>query len=270
MKRTFKNHLLESGEPKFPQTKEEFETAVNDFIDCIDGSTEVKMNTGEYFLVVNGNVNFDKSTFEQLPFKFSTVTGDFSIKFCKNLKTLKGGPSYVGENINCSHCDSLTNLNGLGGVLCQGALIAANCQNLEMIIDRYDPDFSVYSPKFTYCLNVILSNNPKLKSLEGINWVQHILNITESPNISLKTLYRDFKFSESGKGELIIFSGGDVNTNSDGALGVMKIKNLKSILNSDNLQPWATIINDGLKAGKNIFDVQDDLLAAGFEKEATL
>ena len=59
---------------------------------------------------VNGGVNLFNSDFEELPYKFGDVDGEFSLSGCKNLTSLKNCPDYVGNFFSCSLCSRLDSL----------------------------------------------------------------------------------------------------------------------------------------------------------------
>ena len=63
---------------------------------------------------VDGNVSFTYKTFKEIPYKFGTVTGYFSLESCKNLISLKNCPEFILRNhmFNVDYC---TNLNSLEG-----------------------------------------------------------------------------------------------------------------------------------------------------------
>ena len=61
---------------------------------------------------VDGDVILDYRDFEELPYKFGTINGYFSLGGCKNLISLKNCPNYImGNNMFdidlCSQLDSL-------------------------------------------------------------------------------------------------------------------------------------------------------------------
>ena len=76
---------------------------------------------------VNGNVIFIGCNIKELPYKFGTVTGFFSLEDCKNLTSLKNCPNYItGDNMfDIDGCTKLDSLEGcpkeVGGCfLCRG------------------------------------------------------------------------------------------------------------------------------------------------------
>ena len=50
--------------------------------------------------------------FEELPYKFGTVNGNFDVDNCKNLISLKNCPDYVHNSFSCSKCTRLDSLEG--------------------------------------------------------------------------------------------------------------------------------------------------------------
>ena len=50
--------------------------------------------------------------FKELPYKFGTVTGYFSLEKCKNLISLKNCPTKIGNSFYCSDCPQLDSLEG--------------------------------------------------------------------------------------------------------------------------------------------------------------
>ena len=63
---------------------------------------------------VDGNVSFTYKTFKEIPYKFGTVTGYFSLRECKNLISLKNCPNYIiGNNMfDIDGCPKLDSLEG--------------------------------------------------------------------------------------------------------------------------------------------------------------
>ena len=63
---------------------------------------------------VDGDVSFFNKDFEELPYKFGTVTGFFSLEDCKNLTSLKNCPNYItGDNMfDIDGCIKLDSLEG--------------------------------------------------------------------------------------------------------------------------------------------------------------
>ena len=76
---------------------------------------------------VDGNVWLNNKYFKELPYKFGTVTGFFSLEDCKNLTSLKNCPNYItGDNMfdidGCTKLDSLKYIpkKVCGCFLCKG------------------------------------------------------------------------------------------------------------------------------------------------------
>ena len=63
---------------------------------------------------VDGNVNLVGNDFKELPFKFGTINGFFSLESCKNLISLKNCPEIILPN-HMFNVDFCTNLNSLEG-----------------------------------------------------------------------------------------------------------------------------------------------------------
>ena len=61
---------------------------------------------------VNGSVWLNKKNFKELPYKFGKVNGTFSLFRCKNLKSLKNCPDYVGNYFDVDNCIALESLEG--------------------------------------------------------------------------------------------------------------------------------------------------------------
>ena len=59
---------------------------------------------------VDGKVDLGRKNFEELPYKFGTVTGYFDIRECKNLISLKNCPNEVGKHFSCGLCPQLDSL----------------------------------------------------------------------------------------------------------------------------------------------------------------
>ena len=63
---------------------------------------------------VDNCVSFTYKTFKEIPYKFGTVTGYFSLRECKNLISLKNCPNYITGN-NMFDIDGCPKLNSLEG-----------------------------------------------------------------------------------------------------------------------------------------------------------
>ena len=61
---------------------------------------------------VNGDVSFTNRNIKDLPFKFGTITGFFSLTSNPNLTSLKNCPNIVGGWFSCDGCTSLDSLEG--------------------------------------------------------------------------------------------------------------------------------------------------------------
>ena len=68
---------------------------------------------------VNGNVDFRCYDFKELPYKFGTVDGFFTLMNNKNLTSLKNCPDYVGNYFSCSDCPQLDSLEGCPKEVCK-------------------------------------------------------------------------------------------------------------------------------------------------------
>ena len=61
---------------------------------------------------VDGSVNLRFKDFDELPYKFGRVNGQFSLSNNKNLISLKNCPDFVDSYFNCSLCRKLDSLEG--------------------------------------------------------------------------------------------------------------------------------------------------------------
>ena len=61
---------------------------------------------------VDGCVNLGERNFKELPYKFGSVTGYFSLEGCKNLTSLKNCPYFVEDSFMCDNCSQLDSLEG--------------------------------------------------------------------------------------------------------------------------------------------------------------
>ena len=61
---------------------------------------------------VDGFVDLRGSDFKELPYKFGTINGFFSLWNCKNLTSLKNCPNYVQRYFSCDNCCALKSLEG--------------------------------------------------------------------------------------------------------------------------------------------------------------
>ena len=61
---------------------------------------------------VDGNVSFIGCNIKELPYKFGTINGFFSLSYNQNLISLKNCPNKVRDVFNCSSCSQLDSLEG--------------------------------------------------------------------------------------------------------------------------------------------------------------
>ena len=61
---------------------------------------------------VDWRVNLRNKEFEELPYKFGTITGYFDIGNNPNLTSLKNCPDFVKGSFSCSLCPQLDSLEG--------------------------------------------------------------------------------------------------------------------------------------------------------------
>ena len=61
---------------------------------------------------VDGGVNLNNNDFEELPYKFGTVEGYFSLGGCQNLTSLKNCPNKVSRYFDVDGCSQLESLEG--------------------------------------------------------------------------------------------------------------------------------------------------------------
>ena len=61
---------------------------------------------------VDGNVSLDNIDIKELPYKFGTIAGYFTVECCKNLTSLKNCPNYVNGWFSCDDCGNLDSLEG--------------------------------------------------------------------------------------------------------------------------------------------------------------
>ena len=61
---------------------------------------------------VNGNVSLTNRNIKELPHKFGTIIGYFTVERCKNLTSLKNCPYFVEGFFSCSGCSQLDSLKG--------------------------------------------------------------------------------------------------------------------------------------------------------------
>ena len=61
---------------------------------------------------VDGNVDLGWKSITELPYKFGSVSGYFSLRECKNLISLKNCPNYVDWFFKCNDCSQLDSLEG--------------------------------------------------------------------------------------------------------------------------------------------------------------
>ena len=61
---------------------------------------------------VGGSVNLDYKDFKELPYKFGTINGYFSLGGCKNIISLKNCPNEVCNSFDLDGCSQLNSLDG--------------------------------------------------------------------------------------------------------------------------------------------------------------
>ena len=63
---------------------------------------------------VKGNVDLDNTYFKELPYKFGTVTGWFTLENNKNLRSLKNCPDHISNKhmFDIEGCSKLVSLEG--------------------------------------------------------------------------------------------------------------------------------------------------------------
>ena len=98
---------------------------------------------------VDGGVYLGRNTFEELPYKFGTVSGWFQLANNKNLKSLTNCPNYVGRYFACNSCTQLDSLEGCpkevnGNFYCNGCKrefteeeVKSLCKVKRNIISKY-------------------------------------------------------------------------------------------------------------------------------------
>ena len=264
---TFKRFLTEEKAP-LPKTKEDTEKALWNFEDCIEGGvancTIVDTAFGPAVNVI-GSVNLRALSLEYLPFRFNNVKGDFHCSMNKELKSVEGAPKWVKGILNFEHCTSLKNLDYLGliGFQCEGTASFGFCKELERVSNK---------GQMLYTHGYIFSDCEKLSSLKGIGTIFGNLNITKTAITSLHDFHKDVKFGEKSKAELILFNGRNSQKIEECGLNLMQVKGLKTIIWDlrDKSMEWCEIIEAGIQGGDDIFEVQDKLIDAGFEKQARL
>lgn len=77
---------------------------------CVKPHSEMQLHD-DGLVYVQGSVEMDDVEIKELPVKFGTVTGDFSL-YRSYLETLEGCPRRVGGDFNCSECKNLKTLKG--------------------------------------------------------------------------------------------------------------------------------------------------------------
>ena len=61
---------------------------------------------------VDGDVILGRGDFKELPYKFGTVLGWFSLEGCENLTSLKNCPNYIEGSFDVDGCAKLDSLEG--------------------------------------------------------------------------------------------------------------------------------------------------------------
>ena len=82
---------------------------------------------GEIDVDGDGGVWLNNKDFEELPYKFGTINGYFSLSECKNLTSLKNCPNHVGDYFSCSDCTKLDSLEGCPKEV-RGRFFCMNCK----------------------------------------------------------------------------------------------------------------------------------------------
>lgn len=274
MKTTFKSTIVkESSESQFFQE----EIDIKNWLDQYN----VKNYTinQDKTVTVNGDVDLSGKDLTKIPVKFSEVHGPFDISlnkltdlsFCpekvtggffvhdNELTSLVGGPKEVGESYDCDN-NKLSDLQGAPEKVGKAFICSFNplksLNGCPKEVGKYfkaiDCGLTVIDdfPKIVGS-NVHLNRN-KLKTLKGINkFVKEIGGGSKnSPNGTINV---------TGNNEL-----------ESGLLSLCSIKGLKSIIITGgadvaaaDLKKAVEIINNGLKNGDDVFDIQDALIDGG-------
>ena len=88
---------------------------------------------------VDGDVNLNNKNFKELPYKFGSVTGYFSLSGNKSLTSLKNCPNFIGAFFSCSYCISLKSIKGSphsvgGSFYCFGCKIVDSLEGCPSVI----------------------------------------------------------------------------------------------------------------------------------------
>lgn len=248
-------------------SKEEVEKIAAEYADCFSGPYEVVKIGENYFVNVDGNVNFKRQTFEYLPVPFFRVRL-FDCSYCINLKSTAGLPQVINDGLILRGCQSLTSLNEFGrtAFICYGPMDASDCINLEGI---YGPALDEFAMTIGQVSSADFSGCKKLKSLNGLGCVFNSVNIVGTAIHSLQGFDKTIEFGDHANSKLILVSNGIEQLINDGALNLMKtaVKIVEIGENSVN-QQWADIINDAKKNKLDIFKTQQLLLAAKLKEHA--
>lgn len=266
---TFKGFLKESEtKAPLPNSKKEIEDLLWEYEECISGGfNNCEIVDTIYGMAVNvkGNVNLKSLSLPYLPFRFNNVKGNFDVSFNKELLTIEGAPKWVSGYANFEHCSSLKNLDYLTKVQFQtdGVANFSACTELERIGTEGG---------FLYTNGLIVSKCPKLDSIERTGTNFGNVNIVGTNIHSFHDFHKQLIFGESGPGGLTLYNGHDIQDITDCGLNLMQVKNLKEITYSmrNPNHAWCAVIEKGLENNEDIFDVQSELIDAGFKEHAKL
>lgn len=119
---------------------------------------------------VDGDVDLSCNGLVEIPFIFRNISGAFDVSENK-LETLKNSPIYVGNSFNCSF-NNLTSLKfgpiEVGGTYRARYLSLENLDGLALEIG----------------LNLVITNNNKLKDLNAISNIEGIIYCDENLDTS--------------------------------------------------------------------------------------
>ena len=169
------------------------------------------LGIGEYSIRNDGVVDVQQKTpihlsfikYEELPFKFGVVAGDFRISKSRNLKSLKGCPDVVEGDFTCDHNYRLENLQFFPKKIygCVSVVFCDQIKSLEGVPREIARDFNCSSNSSLASLNGLpdriggvlnIKSTPKLRGYLGVFFAEEISRILTSNRDVEKILNRTY------------------------------------------------------------------------------
>lgn len=273
MKTTFKSILIENTTTEFLSD----EKKITEWLDSI-GVKNYSINQ-DMSVTVNGNLLLDDKNLTEIPVKFKEVHGGIDVTSNKikrldwcpsivkgsleawdnEIETLVGGPIEIEGSFDIDN-NKLTNLQGAPKKVGGAFIITSN--KLSSLVGC--PEIVGEYFKASICGITHLDDLPR--SI-GTNVYLQNNNISNLKGIG--KLIKSINTKNSSKGGRIVLSANPIETGLSGILNINGVKNIEyqpsaSDTKAQKIAAALKIINDGLKDGNDVMDIQDKLIDSEF------